>query len=125
MIEEFGRSGCSDPGFNLSSDIVGGYLAGYGAEAQKRHWLPRMAAGDAIAAVAMTEPGGGSDLQAIRTSAIRDGDDYIINGAKTFISNGQSADVVVVVAKTDPSARASGRSEEHKSALQSLMRLTY
>src|SRR3546814_14706705 len=67
-----------------------------------------MAAGDAIAAVAMTEPGGGSDLQAIRTSAIRDGDDYIINGAKTFISNGQSADVVVVVAKTDPSARASG-----------------
>src|SRR3546814_7773430 len=67
-----------------------------------------MAAGDAIAAVAMTEPGGGSDLQAIRTRAIRDGDDYIINGAKTFISNGQSADVVVVVAKTDPSARASG-----------------
>src|SRR3546814_19712609 len=109
MIEEFGRSGCSDPGFNLSSDIVGGYLAGYGAEAQKRHWLPRMAAGDAIAAVAMTEPGGGSDLQAIRTSAIRDGDDYIINGAKTFISKGQSDDVVVVVAETDPS-----RSEERR-----------
>src|SRR3546814_13395752 len=87
MIEEFGRSGCSGPGFNLSSDIVGGYLAGYGAEAQKRHWLPRMAAGAAIAAVAMTEPGGGSDLPAIRTSATRAGPDYIQNGPKTFIRN--------------------------------------
>src|SRR3546814_5198790 len=78
MIEEFGRSGCSGPGFNLSSDIVGGYLSGYGAEAQKRHWLPRMAEGDALAAVAITEPGGGSDLQAIRTRRIRDGADYNI-----------------------------------------------
>jgi acyl-CoA dehydrogenase len=108
MIEEFGRTGYNGPGFNLSSDIVGGYLAGHGTELQKQRWLPRMAAGDAIAAVAMTEPGGGSDLQSIRTTAIRDGDDYVINGAKTFISNGQSADILVVVAKTDPAARASG-----------------
>src|SRR3546814_14077939 len=109
MIEEFGRSGCSGPGFNLSSDIVGGYLAGYGAEAQKRHWLPRMAAGDAIAAVAMTEPGGGSDLQAIRTSAIRDGDYSIINGPKTSISNGQSPDEVAVEIGRAPRRESAGR----------------
>jgi acyl-CoA dehydrogenase len=108
MIEEFGRSGYCGPGFNISSDIVGGYLTHYGSEEQKQRWLPQMASGDAIAAIAMTEPGGGSDLQAIRTTAIRDGDHYVINGAKTFITNGQHADIVVLAAKTDPAARASG-----------------
>lgn len=108
MYEELAGQGFHGPGFLVSSEIVGGYLANHGSEAQKKRWLREMARGEAIAAIAMTEPGGGSDLQAMRTSAVRDGDHYVINGSKTFISNGQNADVFVVAAKTDPSERASG-----------------
>jgi acyl-CoA dehydrogenase len=108
LIEEMARLGLSGPFFYLHSEIVAPYINNHGSETQKRAWLPRMATGEAIGAIAMTEPSGGSDLQAMRTVAIRDGDDFVINGQKTFISNGQLADVVVVAAKTDPKAGASG-----------------
>lgn len=88
--------------------IAAHYLLAYGTEEQKQRWLPGMARGELISAVAMTEPGTGSDLQGVRTRAVRDGDVYIINGQKTFISNGQNADIVMVVAKTDPQAGARG-----------------
>lgn len=86
----------------LHSDIVVPYLASYGSEEQKARWLPGCASGELITAIAMTEPGTGSDLAAIATTAVRDGHDYILNGAKTFISNGQLCDLVIVAAKTDP-----------------------
>lgn len=108
VVEELARVGASGPAFYLHSDIIAPYLVHYGSEEQKREWLPRMATGEVIAAVAMTEPGGGSDLQAIRTRAEKDGNHYVLNGQKTFISNGQLADLVVVVAKTDPAARGKG-----------------
>ncbi|MBO9526157.1 MAG: acyl-CoA dehydrogenase family protein [Sphingobium yanoikuyae] len=87
-------------GITLQSDVLADYLLAYGSEAQKRRWLPAMVSGEVVAAIAMTEPGAGSDLQAIRTSARRDGSDYRISGTKTYISNGQSADLVIVVART-------------------------
>lgn len=108
VIEEMSRAGITGPAFSLHSDIVAPYLLHYGTEAQKRHWLPRMASGEALAAVAMTEPQGGSDLQAIRTSALRDGGDYVIRGQKIYITNAQGADLIVLAAKTDPAARAKG-----------------
>lgn len=108
VIEEMSRAGATGPAFSLHSDIVAPYLLHYGTEAQKRCWLPAMARGDALAAIAMTEPQGGSDLQAIRTTAIRDGDDYVISGQKIYITNAQGADVIVVAAKTDPTARGRG-----------------
>jgi long-chain-acyl-CoA dehydrogenase len=89
-------------GFSLQSDIVCGYLEAYGSEEQKAQWLPRLVSGETITAIAMTEPGTGSDLQAIRTSAKKDGNHYVVNGSKTYITNGQNADLVLVVAKTDP-----------------------
>ncbi|SFM11121.1 acyl-CoA dehydrogenase family protein [Marinobacter zhejiangensis] len=92
----------------VHSDIVAPYVAHLGNEAQKQQWLPKMVSGDAVGAIAMTEPGAGSDLQAMRTSAVADGDFYVINGSKTFITNGQHADMVIVAAKTDPSAGARG-----------------
>lgn len=88
-------------GFALQSDIVVNYLVSYGSEEQKREWLPRMVSGEVVTAIAMTEPGTGSDLQAIRTTARKDGNHYVINGSKTYISNGQNADLILVCAKTD------------------------
>ncbi|MFN3233535.1 MAG: acyl-CoA dehydrogenase family protein [Alphaproteobacteria bacterium] len=106
--EELGMAGASGPGFTVHSDICAGYLLSYGSEDQKREWLPKMVSGEAIFAVAMTEPNTGSDLQGVKTTALMDGNQYVINGSKTFISNGQNADVIIVVAKTDPSQGAKG-----------------
>jgi acyl-CoA dehydrogenase len=92
-------------GFSLQSDIVCDYIAHYGSEEQKQEWLPRLVSGETITAIAMTEPGTGSDLQSIRTSAKKDGNHYVVNGSKTYITNGQNADLVLVVAKTDPDAQ--------------------
>ncbi|HEX2762953.1 MAG TPA: acyl-CoA dehydrogenase family protein [Allosphingosinicella sp.] len=98
----------STAGITLHSDIVADYLVAYGSEEQKAHWLPRMVSGETATAIAMTEPGAGSDLQGIRTTARRDGNHYVLNGSKTYITNGQHADLVIVVAKTDPAAGAKG-----------------
>lgn len=104
---ELGYSGNTGLGLGLSH-IVAHYILNFGTEAQKLRWLPGIASGEVIGAIAMTEPGTGSDLQGVRTRAERRGDNYVINGAKTFISNGQLCDVVVVVAKTDPTQGAKG-----------------
>jgi acyl-CoA dehydrogenase len=108
MIEEQGRIGDTAWGAALHSAMVAHYILAYGTEDQKRHWLPNMASGQVVGAIAMTEPGTGSDLQNIRTRAVRDGDEYVLNGSKTFITNGGQADLVVVVAKTDPAGGAGG-----------------
>jgi alkylation response protein AidB-like acyl-CoA dehydrogenase len=92
----------------VHSAIIAPYLHIYGTEQQKHDWLPKMASGDVIAAIAMTEPGTGSDLQSVRTTALRRGDEYVINGAKTFITNGYLADLIVLVAKTDVTQNANG-----------------
>ncbi len=92
----------------VHSDIVAPYISHLANEEQKQYWLPKMVSGEVVGAIAMTEPGAGSDLQAMRTSAKKDGDDYILNGSKTFITNGQHANMVIVAAKTDPSAGARG-----------------
>ena len=92
----------------VHSDIVAPYLQHIGSEQQKQQWLPKMASGEIVGAIAMTEPGAGSDLQAMRASAKKDGEHYILNGSKTFITNGQHAGLVIVAAKTDPSAGAKG-----------------
>lgn len=105
--EELAYTG-SAAGITLQSDIVCEYILAYGSEDQKQLWLPRMISGETIVAIAMTEPGAGSDLQGIKTTARRDGDDYVINGSKTYITNGQTADLVIVVAKTDPNLGARG-----------------
>ena len=106
--EEVARSGVSGLGFTVHSDIIAPYIARVGNEVQKRKWIPDTCSGESILAIAMTEPGTGSDLKAVRTTAVRDGDDYVINGSKTFISNGLSADLIIVVCKTDPTAGAKG-----------------
>ena len=108
LIEEMGKVNASGPGFNLHSEIVAPYIFRYGTPEQKDRWLPAMASGNTIGAIAMTEPGTGSDLKAIRTTARREGEHYIINGQKTFITNGQNADLVIVVCKTDPDLGAKG-----------------
>ncbi len=100
LIEEQSRLGLSGPGFSTHSDIVAPYILNHGSEAQKREWLPKMASGEAIGAIVLTEPGAGSDLRAIRTTAIRDRDGWVLNGQKTFITNGQCADLLVVAAKS-------------------------
>ncbi len=97
-------------GITLQSDIVADYLVEYGSEEQKQRWLPGMVTGEIITAIAMTEPGAGSDLQSVRTTAKRDGNHYVINGSKTYITNGQSADMVIVAVKTDPTLGAKGLS---------------
>ncbi|MAL33214.1 MAG: acyl-CoA dehydrogenase, partial [Marinobacter sp.] len=103
-------AGLSGIGWGLHSDIVAPYILNYGSEEQKQKYLPKMASGEMITAIAMTEPGAGSDLQGVKTTAIRQGDHYILNGSKTFITNGQLADLVIVVAKTDPKEGAKGTS---------------
>ena len=104
MNEEMERVGTGMVGISLHNDIVIPYIESYGTEEQKQRWLPGALTGDIITAIGMTEPGAGSDLANIQTTAIRDGDDYIINGEKTFITNGYTADLVVLVCKTDPKA---------------------
>src|ERR1700761_8286638 len=104
MDEETGRAGATGLGFFVHNDMIGQYLLRLATPEQKERWLPGYCSGELIAAIAMTEPGAGSDLQGIRTTAVRDGDRYVLNGQKTFISNGQLADIVIVVARTDPDA---------------------
>ena len=99
--EESAYYGRVTTGFSLQSDIVCNYLVSYGSDEQKAKWLPRMVAGEVITAIAMTEPGTGSDLQAMRTTAKKDGNHYVINGSKTYITNGQNADLILVCVKTD------------------------
>lgn len=108
VIEELARVNATGPGFAIHSDMVVPYITKYGTEAQKQRWLPRLATGEWIAAVAMTEPNTGSDLAGVQTTAVRRGDHYVLNGQKTFISNGILSDLVVVVAKTDPQAGSRG-----------------
>ena len=108
MLHEQARSGDTSLGLPVHSGIVTGYLVAYGTEEQKQRWLPGLCSGELIGAIAMTEPDGGSDLQAMRTRAVRDGDGYLVSGAKTFISNGGLADLVILAAKTDPQQRAAG-----------------
>jgi acyl-CoA dehydrogenase len=105
--EELSYAG-SSAGITLQSDIVVDYIINYGSEEQKQRWLPGMVSGEVITAIAMTEPGAGSDLQGIRTTARRDGNHYVVSGSKTYITNGQNADLVVVVAKTDPGLGSKG-----------------
>jgi acyl-CoA dehydrogenase len=104
MNEELARAGAHGPGFSVHNDIVGQYLVRLVTPEQAQRWLPGYCSGELITAIAMSEPGAGSDLQGIRTSAVRDGDDWVLNGQKTFISNGQLADLVIVFARTDPEA---------------------
>jgi alkylation response protein AidB-like acyl-CoA dehydrogenase len=108
MAEELTRAGANGPGFAVHTDIIVPYLSSLGTEEQKRRWLPGLVSGELVSAIAMTEPGAGSDLQGIRTHAVDKGDHYVLNGSKTFISNGILADLVIVVAKTDPEAGHKG-----------------
>lgn len=108
VFEAQGYAGDLAFGVSVHSGIVAHYVNEYGTEEQKRTWLPGMASGEILGAIGMTEPGAGSDLKAIRTSAVRDGDHYVVNGSKTFITNGSSADMIVLAVKTDPKAGARG-----------------
>jgi alkylation response protein AidB-like acyl-CoA dehydrogenase len=108
VIEELAYAGITGPGFMVHSEMVAPYILTWGSEALKQTWLPKMVTGEAIGAVAMTEPNAGSDLKELRTRADRDGDDYIINGQKTYISNGQNCDFILLACKTDKNAGAKG-----------------
>ncbi|MFE9787763.1 acyl-CoA dehydrogenase family protein [Nocardia salmonicida] len=108
LMEEQARAVDTSWGISLHNGIVAHYVLAYGTEEQKKHWLPKMASGEVVGAIAMTEPGTGSDLQAVKAKAIRDGDEYVINGSKTFITNGAQADLIILVAKTDPTQGAAG-----------------
>ncbi|MEZ5897110.1 MAG: acyl-CoA dehydrogenase family protein [Parvularculaceae bacterium] len=108
FCEQQVKAGVEGFGAGLHNCIVAPYILHYGTEEQKKRWLPRMATGELVGAIAMTEPGTGSDLQGVRTTAIKKGNQYVINGSKTFITNGQTANIVIVVAKTDPSEGAKG-----------------
>jgi acyl-CoA dehydrogenase len=108
LAEELAYCGVSGLSIGLHSDIVAPYINRLGTEEQKMRWLPKVCAGEIILAIAMTEPGGGSDLKSVRTTAVRDGDEYVINGSKTFITNGCVSDMVLVVCKTDPAAGSKG-----------------
>jgi alkylation response protein AidB-like acyl-CoA dehydrogenase len=108
LDEEIVGTGCSGLGFGLHNDVIAPYLTDLATEEQKRRWLPGFCSGDLVTAIAMSEPGAGSDLAGIRTSAVRDGDQWVLNGQKTFITNGEMADLVIVVAKTAPDEGAHG-----------------
>jgi acyl-CoA dehydrogenase len=108
LFEELWKVGASAPGFLIHTDLVATYLLSHGTPEQKAHWLPKMVRGEAIGSLGMTEPHAGSDLKAIRTKAVKDGDDFVINGQKVFISNGQSCDILVLATKTDSEAGAKG-----------------
>lgn len=108
IMEAMNRLGLGGWGNQVHSTIVAPYIRHYGTEEQKQAWLPKMASGERVGAIAMTEPDTGSDLQAVKATAIRDGDEYVINGSKTYITNGQTADLIIVVAKTDPKQGAKG-----------------
>ena len=108
FVEELARAGITGPGFAVHNEMVMPYILSFGTEEQKLHWLPKMVRGEVIGALGLTEPHVGSDLRNIRTSAVRDGDEYVISGQKTFISNGQLCDVVVLATKTDSNAKEGG-----------------
>lgn len=108
IASAYARTGDKSWGNAIHSGVVADYLVAYGTEVQKQRWLPRMASGEVVTALGMSEPGAGSDLKRMRTTAIRDGDHYLLNGAKTFITNGSSADMVVIAAKTDAAAGGRG-----------------
>ena len=108
LMEEIGRRGIEGWDVTLHNAITAAYIERYGTDEQKQRWLPRMATGELISAIAMSEPGTGSDLKAIATAIRRDGPDYIVRGSKTFITNGQNADLIIVVGKTDPDAGSRG-----------------
>ena len=110
IAEEQGRAGISGFGNSVHSGIVAHYVQSYGTEEQKKKWLPKMASGEIVGAIAMTEPGTGSDLQGVKTTAKKVGNQYVVNGQKTFITNGQQANLICVVAKTDPAGGAKGTS---------------
>src|SRR6266567_6812770 len=110
MDEEVGRAGATGLGFFVHNDMIGRYLDRLCTPEQRERWLPGYCSGELITAIAMTEPAAGSDLQGIRTTAVKDGDCYVLNGQKTFISNGQLCDLVIVVARTDPAAGHKGMS---------------
>ena len=108
VIEEVAKANCSGIGWSLHSDIVMPYIMNWGSEEQKQKYIPKLISGEMVGAIAMTEPGTGSDLQNVKTTAIKNGDHYLLNGSKTFITNGQHADLVIVVAKTNPEEAAKG-----------------
>jgi len=110
IIEAIGHHGVDGFGIALHSAIVAPYILHFGSEEQKHKWLPRLASGELIGAIAMTEPGAGSDLQGIKTTAVKDGNQYRINGSKTFITNGQNANLIIIAVKTDPEKGAKGTS---------------
>jgi acyl-CoA dehydrogenase len=110
VFEEIARANTSGVGFGLHSEIVAPYILHYGSDEQKKKYLPALARGEIVGAIAMSEPAAGSDLQGIQTTAVRDGDDYVVNGSKTFVTNGWHADLVITVAKTNPAAGAKGTS---------------
>ncbi len=112
ILEEMSRMGFGGiaTGYSIHSNIVAPYINNFGTEEQKNHWLPRMVSGEVLGALAMTEPGAGSDVQGIRTNAVKDGDEWVLNGSKIFITNGMLADLVIVAAITDPGKGAKGTS---------------
>ncbi len=110
LKRQLGWKGADHFGLTLHNGIVAPYILHYGTEEQKQRWLPKMASGELVGAIAMTEPGAGSDLQGVRTTAKKDGNGYVVSGSKTFITNGQNANLIIVVAKTDPAAGAKGTS---------------
>ncbi|MEQ8746739.1 acyl-CoA dehydrogenase family protein [Pyruvatibacter sp.] len=110
IIDQMGKKGIAGFGASLHNAIIAPYINEYGTEEQKQKWLPKMATGELVGAIAMTEPGTGSDLQSIKSTAKLDGNEYVVNGSKTFITNGQTANLIIVVAKTNPEGGAKGTS---------------